>query len=160
MIVGLSVATMYYTVHNFVWLLWQPFKSHTLISWGLCVTITRRNIELLVHNHVQQQGRTYYRVTHVIYQVSLTHWGRLTHICVSKLTIISSDNGLSPSRRQAIIWTNAGILLIGPLGANFSEILIASYTFWFKKMQFKMSSEKWRPFCLGLCYLSLISSHR
>ena len=48
----------------------------------------------------------------------------MTHICVSKLTIIGSNNGLSPGRRQAIIWTNAGILLIGPLGTNFSEILI------------------------------------
>ena len=36
---------------------------------------------------------------------------------------IGSDNGLAPDRRQAIIWTNAGILLIGPLGTNFSEIL-------------------------------------
>ena len=45
----------------------------------------------------------------------LTHWGRETHICVGKLTNIGSDNGLSPARRQAIIWTNAGILLIGPL---------------------------------------------
>ena len=55
---------------------------------------------------------------------ALTHWGRVTHICVSKLTIIGSDNGLSPGRRQAIIWTNAWISLFGPLGANFSEILI------------------------------------
>ena len=31
-----------------------------------------------------------------------------------KLTILGSDNGLSPERRQAIIWTNAGILLIEP----------------------------------------------
>ena len=46
----------------------------------------------------------------------LTHWGRGTHVCVSKLSIVGSDNGLSPGRRQAIIWTNAGILLIGPLG--------------------------------------------
>ena len=42
---------------------------------------------------------------------------------VSKLTIIGSDNGLSPDRRQAIIWTNAGVLLIGPLGTFFNEIL-------------------------------------
>ena len=42
-----------------------------------------------------------------------THWGRVTHICVGKLTNIGSDNGLSPGRHQAIIWTNAGILLIG-----------------------------------------------
>ena len=54
----------------------------------------------------------------------LTHWGRVTHICVSKLTIIGSDHGLSPGRRQAIIWTNAGILLIRPLGTNFSEMFI------------------------------------
>ena len=39
-------------------------------------------------------------------------------------TIIGSDNGLSPGRHQAIIWTNDGILLIGTLGTNFSEILI------------------------------------
>ena len=51
----------------------------------------------------------------------LTHWGRVTHICVDKLTIIGSDNGLSPGRCQTTIWTNAGILLIG---TNFSEILI------------------------------------
>ena len=55
----------------------------------------------------------------------LTHWGRVKHICVNKLTIIGSDNGLLHGQRQAIIWTNAGILLIGPLGTNFSEILIA-----------------------------------
>ena len=45
-------------------------------------------------------------------QYSLTHWGWVTHICISKLTIIGSDNGLSPGRLQAIIWTNAGIYII------------------------------------------------
>ena len=58
----------------------------------------------------------------------LTHWGRVTHICVGNLTIIGPDNGLSPGRRQAIIWTNAGILLIGPWGTNFSEISIGIHT--------------------------------
>ena len=82
--------------------------------------------------------------------IALTHWGRVTHICVGKLTIIGSDNGLSPGRRQAIIWTNAGILLIGPLGTKFSEILIKIYTFSFKKINLKVSSGKWRPSCLGL----------
>ena len=56
--------------------------------------------------------------------IFLTHWGRVTHICINKVTIIGSDSGLSPGRRQAIIWTNTGILLIGPLGINFSEIWI------------------------------------
>ena len=59
----------------------------------------------------------------------LTHWGRVTHLCVSKLTIIGSYNGLSPGRRQAIIQTNAGILLIEALGTNISEILIKICTF-------------------------------
>ena len=83
---------------------------------------------------------------------TLTHWGRVTHIhvCVSKLTIFGLDNGLSPDRRQAIIWTNAGILLIGSLRTNFSEILIGILTFSFKKMHLKISSAKWRPFCFGL----------
>ena len=39
----------------------------------------------------------------------------MMHLCISNLTIIGSDNGLSPDRRQAVIWTNVGILLIGPL---------------------------------------------
>ena len=78
------------------------------------------------------------------------HWGRVTHICVGNLTIIGSDNGLSPGRRQAITWTNVGIWLIGPLGTNFSEMLIEIHAFSFKKIHLKMSSGKWRPFCLGL----------
>ena len=49
----------------------------------------------------------------------LTHWGRVTYICVHKLTIIVSDNGLSPCRHQSIIRTNARIVLIGPPG-NFN----------------------------------------
>ena len=80
----------------------------------------------------------------------LTHWCRVTHICVCKITIIGSDNGLSPGRRQAIIWTNAGIWSMGPLGTNFSEILIETHTFSFRKMHLKMSSGKRQPFCLGL----------
>ena len=74
----------------------------------------------------------------------------MTHICVSKLTIIGSDNGLSPDQRQAIIWTNAGILLTGPLGTKFSEILIEIHAFSFKKLHLKMSYAKWRLFGLGL----------
>ena len=71
-------------------------------------------------------------------------------ICISQLNIIGPDNGSSPCWCQAIIWINAGILLIGPLGTNFSRILIEIHTFSFKKMHWKMSSAKWRPFCIGL----------
>ena len=84
----------------------------------------------------------------------LTHWGRVTHICIIELTTIGSDNGLSPGRRQAIIWTNTGMLFIGILGTNFSGIFSEINTFSFKKMHFKTSSAKWRPFCLGLKVLN------
>ena len=72
-----------------------------------------------------------------VHQCWLTHWGRVTHICVSKLTIIASDNGVSPGRRQAIIWINAGILLIQPLRTNFDEILIEIHNYSCKKIHFK-----------------------
>ena len=84
---------------------------------------------------------------------ALTHWGRVTHICVGNLTIIVSDNGLSPGRHQAIIWTNAEVLLICPKGTNF--ILVEIQTFSLKeKIHVKMSSGKRRPFCLGLNVLA------
>ena len=98
------------------------------IQWKMCILFRYENLRSLV----------------------LTHWGRVMHICIGKLTIIGSDNGLSSGRRQAIIWTNAGILLIGPSGTNLSEILIAIQTFSFRKMHLKISSAKWRPFCFGL----------
>ena len=81
----------------------------------------------------------------MLYQtfVSLTHWGRVMHICIGNLTIIGSDNGLLPGRCQAIIWTSARILLIRPLGTNFSENLICVQRVSFKKMHLKMSSPKW-----------------
>ena len=90
--------------------------------------------------------------------LSLTHRGRVTRICISKISIIGSDNGLSPGRRQAIIWANAAILLIWHLGINFSEILIEINTFSLKKMHLKLSSAKWRLFRLGLNELRLMSS--
>ena len=34
------------------------------------------------------------------YSMTLTHWGRVTHNCVSKLTTIVSNNGLSPDRQS------------------------------------------------------------
>ena len=95
-------------------------------SWFLEYKLTRVNSVL--------HGRPWW------FLFILTHWGRATHICVGKLTIIGPDNGLSLGRRQAIIWTIAGIELIGPLGTNLSEISIGIQTFSFKKMHLKMSS--------------------
>ena len=74
----------------------------------------------------------------------------MTHTGVGKLTITGSDIGLSPGRRQAIIWTSAGILLIGPLETNLSGIVKGIQTFTFKKVFLILASPKWRPFCIGL----------
>ena len=82
----------------------------------------------------------------------------MTHICVSKSTIIGSDNGLSPGRHQAIIWTNDGILMIGPLGTNFSEIRIRYSSFHSLKLHLNPSSVKWWPFCPGGDNLMLVFS--
>ena len=110
--------------------------------------------QVVIPRSQTQQGQPITKLETLISMIgvklTLTHWGRVTHICVGKQTIIGSDNGLSPGRRQAIIYTNAGILLIGPLGTNFSEISIKSLTFSFTKIRLIVSSAKWRPFCLGL----------
>ena len=82
---------------------------------------------------------------------SLTHWGRVTHIWVINFTIIVSGNGLSPRRRQSIIITSVGILLIRNFIANVSEILSEIHT----SMFLKMSSAKWRQFGPGFNVLIL-----
>ena len=115
---------------------WCKEKGPLVAIFGKCVNRNGGSLQKL------QQGQP------------LTHWGRVTHTCVVKLTIIGSDNGMSPERRQAIIRPNAGILLIGPQGTNFNEILIESHIISFKESHLKMSSGKRRPSCLGLNVLS------
>ena len=83
----------------------------------------------------------------------LTRWARVTHIWVGDLTVIDSDNGLSPGRRQAITWSNAGILLIRPLATHFSEMLIEIHTFFvqenpFEDVVWKMAAILSRPQCV------------
>ena len=81
------------------------------------------------------------RNSHVCkYLTSLTHCGRATQICVGNLTIIGSDNGLSPGWRQDIIWISVGLLLMGPLRAYFSVISTNIQQFSLRKMQLKMTS--------------------
>ena len=79
--------------------------------------------------------------------VMLTHWGRVTHICVDKLTVISSDNYLNQCC-NIVNWI-LGNKLQWNLNRN-SHIFI-------KKMLLKMSSAKWRLFCLGFNVLSKYS---
>ena len=59
-----------------------------------------------------------------------------------------------------VIVMNAGLLSIGTLGTNFSEILSEIYTFSFKKLHLKMSSPKWRPLCFGLNVLTVLKCQK
>ena len=117
----------------------------------------------LLHVHSRNSNFAMYPRTNIsriksIIRRYLINWGLVRHICVSKLAIIDSNNGLLLGRRRAIIWTNAEILLIGLLETNCSEIVIEISTFSFKKMLLKMSSGTWRPSCLG--HILLMSSSR
>ena len=76
----------------------------------------------------------------------------LNIIPVSKIIIIGSDNSSSPGGRKAIIWTNPGILLLGPLGINFSKILIEINTFSLKKCHWKCSLQNGLYFISALCW--------
>ena len=148
--------------NRIITLQWMTRLPHGAITYRaelLCGLIWHQNIHsnVVKCTNVLFHQPSHYEALNIAVNVQdavLTHAGRVTHICVGKLTIIGSDNGLSPDRRQAIIWTNAGILLIRTLGTNFSEILSEIYIFSFKKIHLKMSSGKRRPFCLGLNVLT------
>ena len=127
--------------HILVFDMWWKMVSYH--HCAICV-ITSTSCEIYIYIYIQ------------INHLCITHWGRVTHICIGNLTIIGSDNGLSPGRQQDIIWTNAGILLIGPLGTNFSEISVKILTFSLKKIHLNMSAAKWWPSCLGLNMLILL----
>ena len=131
----------------------QQHKKHCKIFiWNFCESKNTNTVHKCTLATGHHCGQTLYQLAKVYIEILaaifLIHWGRVTHICVHSLTINVSDNSLSPGRRQAIIWTNAGILLIWPLGTNFSEVLIKIHTFPFKKMHLKLG-----PFCLSLIVL-------
>ena len=128
------------TIESAWWL--QMSWCQAICNYHIRTQADQRDIKIVAMEYMRERSQS-----PVWY---LTYQGRMTHICDSNLTIIESDNGLSPDRHQAITWTNFGILLTGPLGTNFSEILTENHTFSFKKMHVKISSGKWRPFSPGL----------
>ena len=108
-----------------------------------CVLANTRFISMAECNNPLPMHWSYCRL-------ALSHWytnslrlSRETHICVSDQTIMGSNNGLSPGRRQAIIWTNTGI---GSLGIHFSAFLREIQIFSFKKVHLNESSAKSQPF--------------
>ena len=78
----------------------------------------------------------------------------MTHIYLGNMIINFSDNGLSPSRRQAIIWTSAGILLFEHLETNFRGIDFIRENA-FGNVAWKMATILFRPQCVkGMIKLS------
>ena len=130
---------MQQVVYFYIWLSYMHVQLHQCIVW---ITPTVHHLSMC----------------DLSMSSNLTRWGWVTHICINKLTSIGS--GLSPGWHQAIIWTIVGILLIGLLGTNFSEILIKMYTFLFRKMHLEMSSGKWQLFCLSLTTFNHYSSNK
>ena len=129
---------------NFHFVISSP--TYLIFIQPLCVIQNKR----LSHPHSTIPSSSFTRsliLTQPHSHPHLNHWGRVTHIFANKITTIGTDDCLSPFRRQDIVWINAWIELIGFLETNFGEILIRIQTFSFKKMHFKMSSAKWRPFC-------------
>ena len=98
---------------------WWPFcpGGDDLIEFSR----TSNDVRAWICNYIHTEG---WYVNTNSYPI-LTHWGRVTHICVSKLTIIGSDNGLSPGRRQAIIlnqcWYIVNWVLRNKLQWNFNR---------------------------------------
>ena len=77
-------------------------------------------------------------------------WAKWCQMTQEMLVNNGSDKDLSPVLHQTITCTNTDLLYSGPPATNFSEISIKILQFSFKKMNLKMSSGKWRPFCPGL----------
>ena len=85
----------------------------------------------------------------------LTNWVRVAYICVSGLTMFGSDNGLSP------IWTNAGIMLIGPWGQTSVKSQAQFIHFYSRKCIWKCCLRmavilSW-PQCVNFIYLRIMS---
>ena len=85
--------------------------------------------------------------------VGLTHWGRMTHICVSQLITIVSDNGLSPDRRQAIIRKKWWNIVIWTRGKKFQWNLNRNFYIFiqenaFENVVWKMATILSRPQCV------------
>ena len=100
-------------------------------SGGLyvCLSESKCNLLQLAHSVPSVIAIVLYIWLCYVYYNRVIHWGRVTHICVGKQTIIDLDNGLSPGQRHAIICTKARILLIWPLETHVSDILSEIHTF-------------------------------
>ena len=64
--------------------------------------------------------------------------------------IFGLDSSLPPVWHQAVVWTNAGLLLARPMERRFSEILIKEYIVHAREIDLEMLSEKGQSACPSL----------
>ena len=70
----------------------------------------------------------------------LTPWTLLSGYASLNWFLTGSDNGLSPVRHKAIIWTYDELLLIGPSGTNVSEVWIEIQQSSYQKTTFHLQN--------------------
>ena len=104
-------------------------------------------------HHLWLQKLTDFTHFNHIIKILLTHWGRVAHICVRKLAIIDSDNGLTPGRCQAIICWN---ILNGALGNKLQWNLHRNLYIFIQENVFENVVLKMTAICLGLNVLIII----
>ena len=127
----------------------QDCSNSSALAMELLQSCTKPPI-LYVRKNVSMSKTLKYchKHTHIVnFSYILTHWGRVMHICISELNIIGSDNGLALTRH---FWTNAGILLIWPLGTDFSEMLIKIHIFFIQANAWEIVICEVRAICLSL----------
>ena len=134
---GITISMQYHQVSSVTMLLImqeKEFLSSTRHSIICAISAT----SLLRNNRKSKCRQTFNRRRAKSQNLIVSEWhGSLT--CWDHINRDIQEKNLwhGNVRRQAIIWSNAGILLIAPLGTNFSDILIEIHKFSLKKCIWK-----------------------
>ena len=124
----------------------QTLYAITIVTWRCSYVVKLRKHGTNIITALQCGKETWQLYKRIKLVHARPHWGRVTHVCISKSIIIIWNNGLSSGRCQAIIWTKAGLLFIRTSGTNYSEIWNEIHTFSFKRMHLNTSSAWWQQF--------------
>ena len=129
------------------WTISSTWSTHSIVPlWPSDLVWRYRYMPLLVQGIIyrlrapcQLMTQLWIIPSTIVRFTIVTHLGRVSHICFSKLTII---------------WINAGILLIGQYKQSSMIFKRNTHAFSFMRIHLKMSSGKRWPFCRFLNVLS------
>ena len=120
--------------------------SGNLVSLGWHMPITSGKCDSKIHDpsvHGTRDIKMQIETIHGRTEVTLTHWGPVTHICIRKLTTNGSDNGLTPGRHQSIAWTNCWNIINWTLSNKLRWNFRRNSYICTQESVFRMSSAKW-----------------